>query len=424
MATTSNENFMQYRRLAWIVWGVSSVFALFQFFLQLSSGAMVNGLMREFNLTALGGGVLASTYYYVYVTLQTPAGLLIDRFGPRRLLSGGAIVCGLGACVFGMSHHVLMAGFGRLLMGGGASFAFVGSLALIGRWFPPERFTMMTAIAETIGMLGSILGSSSLAALIQNVGWRGSMIGAGFFALCLSILLWTIVRDNPPNGQTHLTSNSPSSFKQLLSDLVVLVKNKYAWINGLYSGLTFAVVTVFVALWGIPYLMLAHHISLLMATFICNLVFLGVAIGGPVVGWLDYRFHHRRTILILWACASSSLLMILLQIPTGSLALTMVLMVLLGFFSSGYVLTFGVANEIVPSHLRSTSIGFVNSLSVGTAPILQPIVGLFLNMAAAAAARHGVMVYTVRDYQLALLFIPFLVLVAAVLGFFIPPARR
>ncbi len=73
--------------LAWLIWGVSAAFVLFQFFLQLSSGEMVGGLMKSFGLTALGGGVLASAYYYIYVALQTPAGMLMDRYGPRLLLS-------------------------------------------------------------------------------------------------------------------------------------------------------------------------------------------------------------------------------------------------------------------------------------------------------------------------------------------------
>ena len=78
--------------LAWLIWGVSAAFVLFQFFLQLSSGEMVGGLMKSFGLTALGGGVLASAYYYIYVALQTPAGMLMDRYGPRLLLSLGAVV--------------------------------------------------------------------------------------------------------------------------------------------------------------------------------------------------------------------------------------------------------------------------------------------------------------------------------------------
>src|SRR3984957_11174190 len=96
-------------RLAWIVWGTSAVFLLFQFFLQLSSADIVGGLMESFSLTALGASVLASTYYYIYVTLQAPAGILIDRFGPRRLLTLGALVCALGCWLFASSQQLVWA---------------------------------------------------------------------------------------------------------------------------------------------------------------------------------------------------------------------------------------------------------------------------------------------------------------------------
>ncbi|WP_309567576.1 MFS transporter [Coxiella-like endosymbiont] len=114
--------------------------------------------MKSFSLSAFGGGILASSYYYIYVMLQTPAGLLIDRFGPRRLLSLGALICAFGCLLFGSAHLLIWAIIGRLLMGFGAAFAFVGSLNVIAKWFPPKRFVLMAAVAETIGMSGTLVG--------------------------------------------------------------------------------------------------------------------------------------------------------------------------------------------------------------------------------------------------------------------------
>ena len=78
---------------AWMVWFVSLCFVLFQFFLQLSSAEMIGGLMKSFSLNASGGSLLAGSYYYVYVLLQSPAGMMIDRYGPRRVLS--VVLCWL-----------------------------------------------------------------------------------------------------------------------------------------------------------------------------------------------------------------------------------------------------------------------------------------------------------------------------------------
>src|SRR3990167_4222248 len=134
------EDIMKQR--AWGMWGVAVTFVLFQFGLQLSSGQIVDGLMQSFALTAFGGGVLASVYYYIYVLLQAPAGFLIDRYGVRRLLSMGAATCGIGCFVFGWAPTIGWAVLGRLLMGFGAAFAFVGALNIVSRWFAIRQFTL------------------------------------------------------------------------------------------------------------------------------------------------------------------------------------------------------------------------------------------------------------------------------------------
>jgi len=143
---SSNESSLPPRRrglshsaTAWLVWLVAASFVLFQFCIQLTSGEMVGGLMKSFSLSALGAGFLASSYYYIYVLLQTPAGMLMDRYGPRRLLSIGAAVMMLGSLLFASAHSLTFAILGRVFMGGGAAFAFVGSINLISRWFPAHQ---------------------------------------------------------------------------------------------------------------------------------------------------------------------------------------------------------------------------------------------------------------------------------------------
>ncbi|WP_264770022.1 MFS transporter [Coxiella burnetii] len=314
--------------LAWLMWGATALFVLFQFFLQLSSGEIVDGLMKSFSLSAFGGGVLASTYYYVYVALQVPAGVMIDRFGPRRLFH--------------------------------------------------------------------------------------SMIAAAGIAAVISGLIWLIVRDGP-SGAIPVPVQSA---KMLWRDFYLLIKNAKAWINGIYSGLMFSIVTVFVALWAIPYMELTHHLSLLTASMVCNLVFIGIGIAGPVIGRLDRRIPRRRPLLITCSFVSAALMTIVIYAPQLPLMVVMGLMMLLGVFASGYVLTFGIANEIVPPHMRGTSLGFTNALSVGTAPLLQPLVGLILHL----TARHSTDTeyYTIHDYQMALIVLPLLILAAGILAMWMP----
>lgn len=403
-----------------LVWMISLIFVLFQFFLQLSSAEIVEGLMQSFYISAFGAGVLASIYYYIYVVLQTPVGILLDRYGPRRLLSMGAIGVSIGCLLFAGSQNLVIAALGRLIMGAGAAFAFVGSMNLAGRWFPPKHFSLIAAIAETVGMLGSIIGGLFLAHSMRTYGWRHCMLIASVTAVVIGIALWVIVRDTP-DGQPIVRRRS--SMSELWQDLKLLIHNKAAWINGIYSGFSFSIISVFVALWGIPYFQMAHHISLLMATLLGDLVFIGVALGGPILGWIDARTHFRRVTMASLAIFATILLLIIILCPDLSLMLSAILMTLLGVCASGYVLTFIIANEIVPRSLRSTAIGFTNTMSVGVAPIFQPLVGLVLTKVALSHHAVNHLQYVTTDYQWALLIVPGLTAVAAFLAFYLPERR-
>ena len=408
---------------AWSMWFVAQLFALLQFSLQLSSGAMVDDLMSNFMLTACGGGILSSVYYYVYVSLQTPAGVLLDRFGPRRLLSAGALVCGLGCTIFSHAFNLPFAVLGRLLMGGGAAFAFVGMLTILVRWFPARRFTIMVGIVESLGMLASLGGGFYLAVVIDGLGWRACMQGMSYLLLFLAPLLWLVVRDEPAStdelSDTAARLARQVPFKDFWHSLKKLLKNKQAWANGLYSGFGFAILSVFGALWGVPFLRLQYHFDLTTAVLLANLLFAGAAIGCPLMSVIDAYIAKRC-----WFLASASLmtgifLSVIIFTPSLPVWLLAVLLLLTGFSCSAYVINFTVGKEIVGPALHSTSLGFVNTLSVVTAPLFQPLVGWIMDLLAHRGS-DGVLHYSLMNYQVGLSVLILAQLVAIYLSFKIP----
>lgn len=402
--------------LPWLIWAASAVFVLFQFFIQLSSGIIVNDLMHSFSINALGAGILASTYYYVYVTLQTPAGMLIDRYGPRILLAGGGFVCALGCWIFAASQQLTLAEIGRIFMGAGSSFAFVGSMYLISQWFEPSKFATMVGIAETIGTAGTIVGNIFLATLLHSYGWRQCMFGAALIALLIGFLCWFIIRDKPEQAQSEVLVTD-THFAEHVIDLL---KSSKAWLNGIYAGLMFSVVTVFVALWGIPFLVKAHNVSILVATFITSFLFLGMAVGCPIVGYLNGKLKNRKMFLVSCAVLSAIFLTAILLMTNLNIIVLDVLMFLVGLLCSSYVLNYAISKELVPDEAISTSIGFTNTLAVITAPIMQPIVGAILHgVYRLHHAAYSVENYTIFDFQIALMILPIGLLGAAIMALYL-----
>lgn len=409
--------------LAWSVWFVAAIFVFFQFYLQLSSGEIVSGLMHSFSLTAFGGGLLASTYYYVYVLLQVPAGMLMDRFGPRLLLSVGALVVAVGCTGFAYSKVVFLAVFARMLMGAGAAFAFVGCLNLIAKWFPQRRFGVMVAIVEAVGMCGAIVGEIFLASLVHHVGWRNCMLASGIISAAIAVLMWTVIRNAPrrKNPQSILVSSA-----ELWAGVRKLLSNPTAWINGAYSGILFSAVTVFSALWAVPFIEQSHHVTLLVATVSTTMVYVGVIFGGPIYGWLDGRTNLRRVLLVGNAVLSSGLLYVVIFWVSLPIWVDSILMFILGFLCSVYVLTFSIANEIAQPEAKASSLGFTNMMCVLTAPFLQPLVGLLMSIFSDSKVVHGHVVvhHTVWQFEWAMALIPTVMLLAAGLGFLMPYRQR
>ncbi len=394
-------------RMAWMVWTVTTAFVLLQFFLQLSSGELIDGLMKSFALTAFGGGILASSYYYIYVFLQTPAGMLIDRYGPRGILSAGALTVCIGSMLFAIAKTVIIALLGRVLMGIGAAFAFVGCLNLIATWFPARRFAFMTAIVETAGMFGAIAGNLWIASFIHQVGWRDCIEVAALFSAILSLLLFFIVRDNTRKKKP---TSSHASAISLRDGLKSVVRNPVIWLNGIYCGFMFGLVTVFIALWAIPFFEATHHASLMQATLTTSAVYVGMAIGGPLIGWLDGKTQWRRQIIIGNALCASILLFIVIFSIQFSMWTIGILLFFAGLFASSYVLTYAIANELATPSNRATCIGFTNMFCVLFAPFLQPLIGFLITHL------KGYHDY----YQWSVSIVPALMLISAVIGYYLP----
>ena len=146
-----------------MIWGLGALFYLSGFYLRVAPAVMTSELMADFAVGAAGLGNLSAFYYYTYVGMQLPTGLLADLWGPRRLLATGALVAGLGTLLFAWAPTLFWAGLGRGLIGGSVAVAFVALLKVAAHWFPPRRFALVSGMALFSGVLGRGYRRGSLA---------------------------------------------------------------------------------------------------------------------------------------------------------------------------------------------------------------------------------------------------------------------
>ena len=182
---------------AWMIWGLGALFYLSGFYLRVAPAVMTSELMADFAVGAAGLGNLSAFYYYTYVGMQLPTGLLADLWGPRRLLATGALVAGLGTLLFAWATTLFWAGLGRGLIGGSVAVAFVALLKVAAHWFPPRRFALVSGMALFSGVLGAVTAGVPLRLLIDGFGWRPIMAASGVLMLAISLACLRFIRDDP-----------------------------------------------------------------------------------------------------------------------------------------------------------------------------------------------------------------------------------
>lgn len=410
--------------LSWLIWGLGALFYLMGFFQRVAPAVMTRELMLDFNIAASGLGQLSALYFYSYVAMQIPTGILADTLGPRKLLSAGALIAGTGTLLFCFSTGFAAAGIGRFLIGGSVAVAFVGLLKLSSSWFPKKFYAFVAGNALSIGLIGAISAGPPLRFFMDIFGWRTVIFITGVLTLLLGIAVWIFVRDWPQEkgyaGYSDLpVSKRKLSFKGIGKDLheVIRFTRNTVLLFFIPGGIVAAILT-FSGLWGVPYLVSHHGLSPGRAAALTSCLLIGWAAGGPFFGWFSDWLGRRKPVYII----STSLLAlgwaVIFFIQDISFYPLAVILFVTGFFSGCMIISFAFAMESVPAHLSGTVSGLTN-MGVMMGPMLmQPVVGRLLDIFWTGEMTGGVRYYTLQAYEFG--FIPMMawVVLSLVLLFF------
>lgn len=393
-----------------LLWIVVSLLMVLHFFLLLSVGVITSDLRLALNLTALQLSFLSSSYLYIYLILQTPAGILLDEFGPRKILTIGTLVAATGCWIFAGSENLYLSILARILTGGGLAFVFVASIQLASRWFAKRYFGMMIGFSEASGMLGAIIGNMLLALFINRIGWRESFELAALFGLVLAVASWICIRDYPEGFK--VSARSKLTIHKVWSIIKVLSREPQIWLQSAYIALMYESITVFCGLWANPFLRKAFNLELDQSTLSCCLVLAGIGIGSPIAGVVCETDKRRAKCIIGCSIAMFIIMCAILYIPHMPYWMINVLMFALGVSGSSLILSFAIVSDVAPEGAKSTSVGLTNSISLSTAVIFQPIIGWILNILSNKKSSDGLEYYSANDFRIALTLLPIMIAIA------------
>ncbi|KTD62510.1 MFS transporter [Legionella spiritensis] len=364
------------RLMPWLNWATATIYVFFQFFLQATAGLMAARWRIDFELTRTQVGSLSGAFFVAYVLMQIPVGLAYDRFGARKILISASVLLCVGIFGLGLSQEYWQAYLARLVMGCGSAFGFVGMLYVTSSWFSNRHFTMLVGISETLALMGVALGEVGMAWLITHYGWRITMYMAGGCALILTVVVVFIIRDPVKNIPVEVNEWVPlgRAFKKV-------IRNRQVWLAGLYGFAMISIINVVANLWGIPFFVQRYPaMSLHTASTMISIIFIGTGIGGPFHAWLIQRFSARQVIMTGCVCLTLLLYSMVLYWSTLPFWMLYGLLFLTGFFSSAYILVFGVVKDSINRELQGTALSAANMLLMMSAPLLQPLVGKLLEL--------------------------------------------
>ncbi len=387
---------------AWLVWGLGAALYLIAFYQRVAPAVITRELSADFDLSAASLGNLSAFYFYGYVAMQIPTGLLADRWGPRKVLAAGAALTAAGTLLFALAPGVAWANAGRLAIGAAGGVAFVAMLKLASHWMPARNFAFVSGVALFVGVLGATLAGAPLRMAVDAFGWREVMAASAAATFCVAIAIWMVVRDDPaergfasyfpgdPRGH-----GAPSMARQLAEAL----SHRNIWLMLLIPGAFSGINLTFAGLWGVPFLTTHYGMSTREAAIVASAMLVAWSAASMAYGPLSQRMGRRKPVYIGGLVATLALWSIVVYVPGLPAGLVVALLIGVALASGGFIVTFAFAKESVPARLGGTVSGIANMGVMLGGMLMQPLVGFMLDRHWEGATVEGARVYGFGAYQ-------------------------
>jgi MFS family permease len=366
--TLANKRISLQATLAWS----SVLFTIFQLLLEMLTNTMTNQLMLTFNINHMQLGLLSSAFFYTFLIMQIPAGIILDKFNIKSVLSITCAGCGLGCLFFGYASNFTYALISRSIMGAFAAFGFLGLLKISALYFKPKLFPFLVGFSQFLVMIATSFGEPIILHKIENYSWRIILINAGYFAFFISSLIFLFVKPQ----QLKFSSHKMNFF----NNFSAFIKSKHCWLASLYGFGMYSVISSFSALWGLSYLTTIYHLSSQEAALALSINFAGVAIGCSILGILSSFLNNYIKILRLCAIISFILILSLIFIKTLALTSLYLIFFLLGVLCSSYFLCFDIVKKSSPAHTEGIAIALCNIFVMSSTILIQPMMGFLIDI--------------------------------------------
>ena len=381
----------------WAMWGIGVAAYAVAVFQRASLSVSGLAFQHRFSANATDLALLAVLQLAVYASMQIPVGLLLDRFGSRTMIAGGAVLMGAGQALLATAHSLPLAVLARVLVGAGDAMTFISALRVVGAWFPPRRIPFVTQLTGIVGQLGQVVAAYPLVAILRRAGWTASFTGAAAASAVVVAVVLAGLRETP-GGRTAPAVTERGAMRRGLGE---------AWREpGTRMGLWTHFVNqfsgnVFALLWGYPFLVEGEKVSPSLAGGLISLmVLVGMGVG-PALGGLAGQWPLRRSVLTQMIVATTAAMwtLVLLWPGRAPLPLLVGLVLVLSSNGPGSLIGFDYARTFNPPERIGSASGVVNVGGFVASLVMILVVGLVLG----GVGHGGSGTYTLGGFRRAFL---------------------
>jgi len=387
-SATLEKKALSYR---WIVWGIMVLAYMVVFFHRLAAGVVREELVEAFTLSAASFGSLASMYFYAYMIMQIPVGILSDSLGARKTVSAGMLLAGTGSIIFGFAPSTAFIYLGRFLVGIGVSTVFVSILKIQSQWFREREFGTMSGLTALLGNLGGVMAQTPLAIMVALFTWRLTFAAIGVFSVLLAILCYLFIRNTPGemgfpaiNEAQKLEKAGSSSRPDLLGALREVMSKWQVWPAFIFFGFFSGAYLAFAGAWGVSYLTEVYAMDKGASSAIISFAIYGAMGGSFFSGWLSDKMGLRKLPLLILGTLFT-LGWGVLVFSNGGMPPEIILKPLfffMGFTGSCFVLSWAITKEINAPRFTGIAISVVNTGGfLGTA-LITTFMGVIIDRSA------------------------------------------
>ncbi|MEV4320223.1 MFS transporter [Actinocrispum sp. NPDC049592] len=339
------------------MWGMAVVVYMAAVFHRGSLGVASLEATNRFGVGPAALGTFTVLQLLVYAAMQVPTGLLVDRFGPRKILTAAAVLMGLGQVLFAVATSYPLGLLARAVLGFGDAMTFISLLRLASAHFPARRYSLVVSITAALGGLGNLVATVPLTLLLGKIGWVPTFLITGVVTACYALVA-SRLKDTP-------TGPAPRAERVHVREVARSVRTAWRvpatrlgfWVH---FG-TMAAPAVMTLLWGFPYLVAGRGLSHEVASSVLGVMVLVTIVSGPMIGALIGPRPEVRMLLVagflVFQVAVWTVLLLWDGMPVALLT------VAFGLLSLGLPLSaigFSIARDYNPLHRVGTASGVVN----------------------------------------------------------------